>query len=131
MEELCEEESAGREGTSDEDAVVGVVAVVDRMSVESCGSSVGEIGDADDTEVDDNPTNSCSTLSIYSRRASTDCTSESKSAGRSDNPACIFSMSAMASLPAVKEEEAAAAVVVATAVVSDDVSTAVMVTGRA
>lgn len=125
MEELFLEESAGREGTSDEDVVVGVVAVVDRMSVEGCGSSVGETGNAEETEVDVDPTNSCSTLSMYSRRASTDCTSESKSAGRSDNPACIFSISAMASLPAAKE---AAAV---TAVVSDEVSTAVMVTGTA
>lgn len=127
MEELFLEESAGREGTSDEDAVVGVVTVVDRMSVEGCGSSVGETGNAEETEVDVDPTNSCSTLSIYSRRASTDCTSESKSAGRSDNPACIFSMSAMASLPAAKEAAAAAV----TAVVSDEVSTAVMVTGTA
>lgn len=130
MEELFLEESAGREGTSDEDAVVGVVAVVDRMSVEGCGSSVGETGNAEETEVDVDPTNSCSTLSIYSRRASTDCTSASKSAGRSDNPACIFSMSAMASLPAAKEAAAGAAAAV-TAVVSDEVSTAVMVTGTA
>lgn len=126
MEELFLEESAGREGTSDEDVVVGVVAVVDRMSVEGCGSSVGETGNDEETEVDVDPTNSCSTFSMYSRRASTDCTSASKSAGRSDNPACIFSMSAMASLPAAKE--AAAAV---TAVVSDEVSTAVVVTGTA
>jgi hypothetical protein len=68
---------------------VVVAIAVDERSVAGgqCGEDDGW-DHADDTEVD--RIKACSILSTLSRRASTDCTNESKSAGRSERPACIF-----------------------------------------